>query len=235
MEELLIEGYKFIKISLDKGEMIFSTAENGLNFNKDTEEGIKNLENIKRWFNVKEVGFVNQVHGDTIAVYDKNIYDADALVTNLRSTAIGVFTADCVPILLYDRKNNVIAAVHSGWKGTFEGILLKAIEKMEREFGTTGEDVVAFIGPHNRQCCYEVGEEVKLKFENSEIYKGLNMFNGRNLSMINCIKHQLELKKVKKSNIYDIDICTFCDSEYSMHSYRKNKNGGRMFSFILLR
>lgn len=235
MEELLIDGYRFIKVSMGEAEIIFSTAENELDFNKDTEEGRGNLKNIKRWFNIEEVGFVNQVHGDHIVIYDKNLSDADALVTNLRDTVIGVFTADCVPILLYDRKNSVIAAVHSGWKGTFAGILLKAIEKMEKEFGTKGEDLAAFIGPHNRQCCYQVGEEVVQKFKNSKLYKDLNLFNGRNLSMINCIKYQLEIKKVKESNIYDVDICTFCNREYSMHSYRKNKKGGRMFSFILLR
>ncbi|MBV7271915.1 peptidoglycan editing factor PgeF [Clostridiaceae bacterium UIB06] len=235
MEEILIEDYKFIEESLDKVEIIFSTAENDLDFNKDTEEGRKNLDNIKRWFNVEEVGFVNQVHGDAVIIYDKSICEADALITNLRNTAIGVFTADCVPILLYDQKNNVIAAVHSGWKGTLVCILLKAIEKMEKNFGTRGENLLAFVGPHNRQCCYEVGEEVILKFKNSEIYKNLNLFNGRNLSLINCIKHQLTLKNVNEANIHDLDVCTFCNGKYPMHSYRKDKRGGRMFSFIRLK
>jgi YfiH family protein len=235
MKELLIENYRFIKVSLDEAEIVFSTAENNLDFNKGTEDGKRNLESIKKWFNVNEVGFVDQVHGDSVIVYDRNIHEADALITNLRDTAIGVFTADCVPILLYDRKSNAIAAVHSGWKGTLAGILLKAIEKMEKNYGTKGEDIAAFIGPHNRQCCYEVGEEIVQKFKSSEISKDVNLFNGRNLSMINCVKHQLRLKNVEETNINDIGICTFCSNEHSMHSYRKNKNGGRMFSFILLR
>lgn len=235
MKEVLIEDYKFIKESLGKAEVIFSTAENDLDFNKGTEKGRKNLESIKRWFNVDEVGFVDQVHGDTVVTYDKNICEADALITNLGNIAIGVFTADCVPILLYDKRNDVIAAVHSGWKGTLACILLKAIEKMEECFGTKGEELIAFIGPHNRQCCYEVGEEVISSFKSSEVYKNLNLFKGRNLSLISCIKHQLALKKVNESNIYDVDICTFCSKEYSMHSYRKDKKGGRMFSFIRLK
>lgn len=235
MEEFLIENYKFIKVPLEGAEMIFSTAENDLDFNKGIEKGRRNLENIKKWFNVDKVGFVDQVHGDSVIVYDENIYEADSIVTNLKHVAVGVFTADCVPILLYDKKNEAIAAVHSGWKGTLDCILLKAIEKMEIEFGTKGEDIVAAIGPHNRQCCYEVGDEVISKFKSSEIYKNINLFKGRNLSMIDCIKHQLRLKGVIEDNVHDIKICTFCVKDSIMHSYRKNKNGGRMFSFVLLR
>lgn len=235
MEEILIENYKFIRISIEEVEMIFSTAENDLDFNKGTEKGRRNLENLKSWFNVDKVGFVDQVQGDSIIVYDENNYEADALVTDLKHTAVGVFTADCVPILLYDRKNKAIAAVHSGWKGTFECILLKTIEKMGKKFGTKGEDIIAGIGPHNRQCCYEVGEEIVSKFKNCETYKNINLFSGRNLSMIDCIKHQLKLKGVTESNVYDTNICTFCSKDPVMYSYRKNKNGGRMFSFVLLR
>ena len=65
-----------------------------------------------------------------------------------------------MPILLYDKANNVIAAVHSGWKGTFSCILLKTIDDMEKKYGTKPKDLVVCIGPHMHQCCYEVGEEL---------------------------------------------------------------------------
>lgn len=241
MEEILIEGYRFIKMSLDKAEMVFSTAKNGLNFNKSLEEGKRNLENIKKWFEVKDIGFLDQVHGDSTILYNEDInkrkalQQGDALITNLSNTAIGIFTADCVPILLYDKKNNAIAAVHSGWKGTLACILSKTIDEMKKQFNTNSQELIASIGPHNRQCCYEVGEEVMEKFKSLDFYSELNIFNEKNLNMKNCIEYQLKSQGIKESNIYDMKICTFCNKEYKMHSYRKNKDAGRMFSFIYLK
>jgi YfiH family protein len=232
MREVFIEGYKFIKISLEGAEMIFSTAESGLDFNKNFPNGKKNLENIKKWFGVKEVGFLEQIHSDNILNYDGKIEEGDALIAHKKNLAVGVFTADCVPILLYDKNKSVIAAVHSGWKGTFNCILLKTIERMEKQYGTEAKDLVVSIGPHIHQCCYEVGIDLVDKFKNLEVYKDVDISSGRYLSLKKCILHQLNLKNVDKNNIKDLSICTFCNKNYKTHSYRKNKNGGRLFSFI---
>lgn len=235
MEKVLIEGYEFIKIDLSGAEAVFSTAKNGLNFNKGTQEGRENVENIKKWFGVKEVGFLDQIHSDYVFIYEGKKEEGDALITNLNDTAVGVFTADCVPILLYDKSKNIIAAVHSGWKGTFSCILSKTIEDMNKKYGTKGEDLIAFIGPHMHQCCYEVGEELIEKFKQSDVYGKLDIFNGRNLSMTKCIIHQLKTEGVIDENIHELNICTFCNNEYELHSHRKNKDGGRLFSFIFLK
>lgn len=235
MERVIIEGYEFVKMNLGGAEAVFSTGKNGLDFNKGTEEGRKNIENIKKWFSVKKVGFLDQIHSDYVFDYDGKLEEGDSLITNKKKIAIGVFTADCVPILLFDKCNKAIAAIHSGWKGTFSCILSKTIDDMGKKYGTKGEDLVACIGPHMHQCCYEVGEELVDKFKNSETYGELNIFNGRNLSMTKCIIHQLEVKGIKKENINELNICTSCNSEYELHSYRKNKNAGRMFSFVLLK
>lgn len=235
MEEVLIEGYRFIKIHLQGAEMIFSTAENGLDFNKATNEGKQNLKNIKKWFKVKEVGFLQQIHSDYVINYDGKIEEGDALITDKKNIAVGVFNADCVPVLLYDRDKNVIAAVHSGWKGTFKCIVLKTIEKMGQLYGTKPENLLVYIGPHIHECCYEVGEELINKFKNSKIYNNLNISSETHLSMKKCILHQLNLKNIDKSNIKDLGICTFCNEKYKTHSYRKDKNAGRLFSFIYLK
>ena len=233
MERVLIGGYKFIKVNLGGAEAVFSTGKNGLDFNKNTEEGQNNIQNIKEWFGVKKVGFLNQIHSDCVITYDGEVKEGDALITNKKNNAIGVFTADCVPILLYDKQSSAIAAVHSGWRGTFSCILLKTIEEMEKVYGTRAEDLVVYIGPHMHQCCYEVSEEIIDQFKNSEVYKGLDLANGRMLSMTNCIFHQLRIKGVDEDNINDLNICTFCNTEYELHSYRKSTNKyGRMFSFI---
>lgn len=236
MNRVLIEDYEFLKISLDGASAVFSTAKNGLDFNKETEEGRRNIENIKEWFGIKEVGFLNQVHSDQVIVYSEDVKAGDSLMTNEKNTAVGVFTADCVPILLYDKRNKAVAAVHSGWRGTFSCILLKTIEQMEKVYSTKVEDLVAYIGPHMHQCCYEVSEEIIDEFKNSQVYVGLDLSKGRMLSMTKCIIHQLEVKGVSKENINDLGICTFCNEKYELHSYRKSTNKyGRMFSFIFLK
>jgi polyphenol oxidase len=88
------------------------------------------------------------------------LMETDALITNEKMICIAVMSADCVPILLYDKRNKVLGAVHSGWKGTVARILEKTLQQMQSSFGTTGADVWAGIGPSVSQDSYEVGEEV---------------------------------------------------------------------------
>lgn len=236
MEIVLIEGYEFIKLDLGGANAVFSTGKNGLDFNKNADEGRKNIENIKKWFGVNEVGFLNQTHSDNVYIYNGKVEDGDALITNKESAAVGVFTADCVPILLYDKASKVVAAIHSGWRGTFSCIVSKTIEEMKKKYGTRSENLVVCIGPHIHQCCYEVSEELIEKFKNSEVYKEVDIAKGRMLSMVECITHQLDTKGVRKENINHINLCTLCSNEIELHSYRKNTNAyKRLFSFIFIK
>jgi polyphenol oxidase len=88
------------------------------------------------------------------------LMETDALITSERGICIAVMSADCVPILLHDKKNQVVAAVHSGWRGTVATILEKTLHEMQSLFGTEGADLVAAIGPSISQESYEVGHEV---------------------------------------------------------------------------
>ncbi|AYD39994.1 peptidoglycan editing factor PgeF [Clostridium fermenticellae] len=232
MKDFMVDGYKFIKVPFEGAEMVFSTAYNNLDFDRKKEVGMENIQNIKKWFDVNEVGFLSQIHSDKIINYDGKKHEADALITDKKNIAIGVFTADCVPVLLYDTEKHVSAAVHSGWRGTFSCIVYKTIEKMKNEYNCTCNNIAAVIGPHIHQCCYEVSDELIEKFVNNPMYKGVDIHDGRYLSMQNCIIHQLKLEDVK--DIRNLDICTFCSKEYETHSYRKNQDG-RMFSFIFLK
>lgn len=236
MEIVSIEGYEFIKLDLGGANAVFSTGKNGLDFNKNTSEGRKSIENIKKWFDVNEVGFLNQTHSDDVYIYNGKVEDGDALITNKESAAVGVFTADCVPILLYDKASKVVAAIHSGWRGTFSCIVSKTIEKMKKVYGTKSENLAACIGPHIHQCCYEVSDELIEKFKNSEVYKDVDIAKGRMLSMAKCITHQLDISGVRKENIHHINLCTLCSDEFELHSYRKSINEyKRQFSFIFIR
>ena len=92
------------------------------------------------------------------------ITGVDALITNELDLRIGVKTADCVPILLFDKRNKAVAAVHSGWRGTAKNIIRETLDRMGMEFGTRGEDIKAIIGPCIHLGAFEVGPEVVKAF-----------------------------------------------------------------------
>lgn len=92
-----------------------------------------------------------------------NIVGVDALVTKRSDGALAVFSADCVPILLADRKNNCIAAIHAGWRGTLGEITRKTIQEMEKN-GSNPKDILAWVGPHIGMCHYDVPEDRAQKF-----------------------------------------------------------------------
>lgn len=108
----------------------------------------------------------HQVHGDRIAVIDRpgltreDLEGYDAFVCAVPGIAIGVRTADCVPVLLFDPVQRVIAAVHSGWKGTVQKISRKTVALLESSFGCAPSDLRAVIGPAIGPDSFQVGEEV---------------------------------------------------------------------------
>jgi polyphenol oxidase len=115
--------------------------------------------------NESELFFPNQVHKTRVLHVDRKtrpdeLLETDALITAEKEICIAVMSADCVPIILYDKRNRAIAAIHSGWRGTVARILEKTLEAMSEAFGTRGQDVLAGIGPSVCQESYEVGEEV---------------------------------------------------------------------------
>jgi len=113
---------------------------------------------------------LRQIHSDIAHRVDSPAPDAaeaakaDALFTREPGSLLVVQTADCVPILLADTKRRAIAAIHSGWRGTVRRIAAKTLGRMQMEFGTRPEDVIAALGPCIGRCCYEVGEDVAKEF-----------------------------------------------------------------------
>ena len=93
--------------------------------------------------------------------------DTDALITQVPGLWIGVYSADCVPVLIADKRLNVVAAVHAGWRGTVGGITRAAVERMKADFGCRPEDMQAVIGPSISPEAFEVGEEVVMLFRQS--------------------------------------------------------------------
>ena len=235
MEIESINNYEFIKFQYENAVVLFSTAKHGINFNKNTEEGLLNLENIAKIFDLRDIGYLNQIHSDLVFNFDGNIKDGDALITNQIKTAIGVFTADCVPVILVDITKGVIAAVHSGWKGTKALIVSKTIERLQEKFGCSARDIRVYIGPHIGGCCYEVSKELVEQFTSEDIYSNIKISDNNKLDLEKCILAQLKQKGIKEENINTTNTCTACNNQYELHSYRFSLNKqGRMFSFVYL-
>ena len=235
MEIEAFNNYEFIKFKYDNAVILFSTAKGGRNFNKDTDEGFQNLERTKEHYELQTIGYLNQIHSDLIIDFDGNIKDGDAIITDKFKTAVGVFTADCVPVIMVDTTKGVIAAVHSGWKGTKTLIVSKTIERLQEDYDVKAKDIRVYIGPHIGGCCYEVNRELIEEFTREDIYSNIKISEDNKLDLEKCILAQLLKKGIKEENISTTNTCTACDKQYKLYSYRFSENKqGRMFSFAYL-
>ena len=115
----------------------------------------------------------HQVHGADILIRRTGdapvatLPDADIVVSNDPAVAIAIQAADCVPILMADRRSGAVAAAHAGWRGLAAGVPRVTVEALAREFGSRAADLVAAAGPSIGACCYEVGPEVRQRFEDA--------------------------------------------------------------------
>jgi YfiH family protein len=108
--------------------------------------------------------------GDVQGVGMPAVLKGDGLMTGEPGVLLGIQTADCIPVLVADRKNRAVAAFHAGWRGTLARIVENGVGRMRLEFGSRPEHLVASIGPGIGQCCYSVGDEVRDQFESQFIY-----------------------------------------------------------------
>ncbi|MBP5469484.1 MAG: peptidoglycan editing factor PgeF [Candidatus Riflebacteria bacterium] len=185
--------------------------------------------------------YVNQVHKDNIVQVAKDqpipsirTY-ADALITNLPQTAIGVYTADCCPVLISGKK--VVSATHAGWKSTLQSIGYKTVLKYIELYGIKPSDLTAWIGPCIDICCFELGDEVYDLFvsENSEWKKFFTRKDKWHLDLRGLNRYQLLQAGIPDNQIIDYDECTYCMPEKYFSYRRMKKRNGSMFSFIYLK
>lgn len=188
---------------------------------------------------------INQIHSDEIFILKDESQtreqvskiNADAIMTHLSETPIGIFTADCIPILLYDPKLHVAAAIHAGREGTLQGIVNKSIMAMKREYGCQPENLVAGLGLGIRGCCYEIDENCLNSFEN-KIPFDLPFVklkeNGKFLLDLFAVNAQQGIAAgLLPENILRSEECTFC-SPMNYFSYRREGQTGRILTFIML-
>ena len=209
---------------------------------------------------------LRQIHSDIIRCVEAvpgEPLAGDGLITVVPGVLLAIQTADCLPVIIVDTKRHAVAAFHAGWRGTVKRIVEKGVGEMVRCFGSRPKDMKAAIGPGVQGCCYEVGEEVRTKFESQFSY-GASLFRevkesdpvrekypllfltarapGHSelprkifLDLVEANRQQLIAAGVPKKNIETSSWCTNCRPDL-LFSYRAEKGKtGRMMAVAGIR
>ena len=209
-----------ITTTIKDGNIAYHVGDDPINVDRNRE----NL-SLKYQFELKNLRYMNQVHGGNVVVVDEAspflIDDCDALITAQKNIPLMVMVADCIPIVLSDETKGVIAVIHAGRNSTFLRIAQKTVERMVDVLGVDPKDIKATLGPSIQKCCYEVSQEladiVKTSF-------GEQFVNTRLIDLQGINKSQLEALGVKDISISNV--CTKCSNQ-PYFSYRNDKKCGR--------
>lgn len=176
---------------------------------------------------------IKQVKKDTDA---QELHDTDALITNEPDVMIGVLVADCVPVLLMDKKQSVIGIAHSGWRGTVKQIVPRTIQKMAEAFGADPVYMMAGIGPSIGPEVYEVGWDVAEQFGQFFGYEEPILRPGKKdkafLNLPLAIYEQLCACGLKPQNIEQSNICTY--TNYDCFFSARRNDFGRFAAGLML-
>lgn len=224
----------------------FTTRENGQGSRRSGAKEPADWSQVADAFGISagRVATVDQVHGENIVRIDElNIarmraVHADALMTDVPGIAVGVETADCVPVLLFDPVRPAVAAVHAGWRSTVKKIVQKAVNRMHEEFRSDPSRLVAAIGPAICGKCYEVDEPVIGPVQQAfAFWREVTLPRaGDRWSLDLVAANRLELLQVglAEKNIHSAGMCTSCRKDL-FYSYRAEGRTGRMLSVIMLK
>ena len=209
---------------------------------------------------------LRQIHSDLIHRFDRSEevpeqrFVADGIVTDTPEIAIAIQTADCLPIILVDPKRRAVGVFHAGWRGTVKRIVEKGVGEMRKEFGSNPRNLLAAIGPGVRGCCYEVGEEVRRRFESQFAYAESLFREAKEsdpvrekypllfltarapghselpvklfLDLVEANRRQLLNAGLMAKNIDTTALCTGCNTDL-LFSFRKEKGvTGRMMAAV---
>lgn len=218
----------------------------GVNSNDKNESIMENYRRLCESFQLEitKIAVLNQNHSDSVYCVKNDTLlngvnrpshrmDGDGLISNLPGVTLMVFTADCVPVLLYDSVKKVAGAVHSGWRGTVKGIAAKAVKIMQEEYDCN--HITCAIGPSIGKCHFETGLEVYAEFKQKfgdSIDRWAELKHGKAyISLQDCIKEDVLKAGAVRAEI--TDECTVCHND----RYYSHRCGdlGRMAAFITIR
>ena len=228
-----------------KSKNIYKSLNCGSGSNDNKLNVKKNLEIVRKKIstNAKSIFLLRQVHSNKFIFIDEKYNNkkkplADAVITNQRNLPIAVLTADCSPILIYDKKKKIVAAIHAGWKGAYKGIIDNVIKFMIKK-GCKTNHMVAVIGPSISLKNYEVQIDFKQRFINQrkknscffKIDKKKLYFN-----LAGYIQSSLKNNKIKDIDILKIDTFDIKNKFFSARRALRLKHNdyGRNISIIML-
>ena len=260
-----LKGYKSLKAYPEVAHFvttrhggISSGAYASFNCSPYTNDSSMNLIRNRHWlfqlmkWEIQELFIAEQRHGAASMVIDKWYFDTsegirqdlligiDALITNVPGYCVCVTTADCVPVLLYDKKLQVVASIHAGWKGTVKHIVSNVLEHMNQKFGTQGEDVIACIGPSISLASFEVGDEVYEAFKESGFDMSLISVKKRktgkyHIDLWEANRIELLNAGVPAEQIEVAGICSYIHHDEFFSARRLGIDSGRTLSGIMIR
>lgn len=210
---------------------------------------------------------VRQFHSSLLAVgpncESPRPLKADGAITTEQGSLLAILTADCIPVIVADKRRHVVAAFHAGWRGTVKRIVELGVGRMRLEFGSDPKDLIAAIGPGVGACCYAVGEEVHSEFESQfayaaelfhEVYNSdpirkrypmlfltqrapghSDIGPSTHLDLVEANRRQLLAAGIKPKAIQVLGGCTSCDHELFFSHRSSQGRAGRMMSLIGLK
>jgi YfiH family protein len=252
----VIEFYKYDILNGYEDIIALTTTKNtqyeydyslALHTGEDSNKICSNRKELLKSLGLQDYSVVlaNQTHSCNIAVINDNyskgwidsasaIDNTDALITNQKGVLLGILSADCVPVMLYDKAKQVVANIHAGWRGSACNIVSKSVIKMQQEFDSNPADIISLIAPSIGKCCYEVDINVAKHFSHIDgAYSKVGDKYMLDLPYIN--RYQLLQSGISDEHIQMSGVCTSCDNE-RFFSYRKECGcSGRFMSLIGLK
>ncbi len=200
---------------------------------------IEPFSKLKKYMGIEHLLFLHQVHGaDGLVIGDEQFKafrsfekEGDYLLTNIKQLGLGVLTADCLPIVLYDNVNHAVGMVHAGWRGSVKNIARNVVEQMEEAYKTQVENIKIFFGPSAKVCCFQVSDDfvqyVKgypfadrvLQQRAGGLYFDLPGFNRLLLRTVGVKEGAINM---------DYNICTICDETFFSFRRQQEKAGRQM-------
>jgi YfiH family protein len=236
----------------------FTKGDSRADVERNREAFLKTIRAARDTNQVGPLVTLRQVHSDLIHCVSgapDHPLVGDGLVTNTAGVLVAVQTADCLPVILVDTKQRAVGVFHAGWRGTIKRIVEKGVGEMRRWFGSRSQDIRAAIGPGIHKCCYEVGDDIRSKFESQFAYAAdlfheikesdpirekypLLFLSARPpghselprklfLDLVEANRRQLLAVGVQAKNITASELCTSCRRDI-LFSYRAEQgNTGR--------
>jgi polyphenol oxidase len=213
-----------------------------------------------------ELATLRQIHSDLIHLVNKAPklpLAGDGLITDTPSILLAVLTADCLPVIVVDPKKRAVGVFHAGWRGTVKRIVEKGVGEMRKHFDSDPAQLRAVIGPGIRNCCYQVGPEVRNTFEarfayGTELFRETKETNeiherypllfltsrapGHSelpkqifLNLAEANRRQLLAAGLKRRNVFDLGLCTACNTELFFSHRAEDGKTGRMMTVVGVR